>query len=88
MQLVGRAGGNAKVSSTDGSAFKAGAGDNRQVTHLEKELKRYKNECEKLRNKEITFGQEKQEMDGKYKELEKKFNTELAKVLEYVKEKD
>ena len=86
--MVGRAGGNAKVSSTDGSAFKAGAGDNKTVSHLEKELRRHKAECEKLRNKEIAFGQEKQEIDGKYKELEKKYDAELKKVLEYVKEKD
>jgi len=87
MKLMGKAGGGAKVSSTDGSGFK-GAGSDRQVSHLEKELKRYKSECEKLRNKEVSFGQEKQELDGKYKELEKKYDSELKKVLDYVKEKD
>jgi hypothetical protein len=36
----------------------------------------------------VQHGQEKQELDGKYKELEKKFDAECKKVLEYVKEKD
>ena len=54
---------------------------------MEKELKRAKAECEKLRTKEITFGSDKQELDGKYKELEKKYDAEIAKVSGYVKEK-
>ena len=87
MQLQGRAGSNVKVSSKDGSGFNAGGSDSKAVEHLEKELKRAKAECEKLRTKEITFGSDKQELDGKYKELEKKYDAEIAKVAGYVKEK-